>query len=1477
MDQAKELKSPAAKPTTRPEHRPDDTAQEAVGPAGATSSIPVIGLGGSAGALAALRLFFEAMPPESGAAFVVIPHLAHDHENLLPELLAQHTRMPVVEANDAMPLAANRIYVLPAGKSLSVLAGTLSVRDVSQCQGLRMPIDHFLCTLAADRGRWSIGVILSGTGKDGTQGLAEIRAVSGVTLAQDPQTAEFPEMPANAIAAGYADAVLAPEAMAAFLVDRLAEMARLTETQNEAAGLEAVLSAVKNATGHDFHCYKRATLDRRARRRMALHHLGNYDDYAHMIRTDKAEAIALRQDLLIGVTEFFRQSEAWNVLEEKIVVELIHKTQPGSTLRVWVPACSTGKEAYSVAMLLVESIERSGKKLALQVFATDADASAVDIARNGRYAEDDLKGLSQARLQRFCVHKNGRYEFVKELRSLIVFAPQDLTADPPFSKLDLITCRNLLIYLDQTTQRKIIQLFHFALRDGGYLFLGSAETVCGQDNLFEPLSQKWRMYRKLGVAVPVGLELPLRPPNRPAVTVPAAAQRPRLTLLSIANQALAERYAPAAAVVDRKGALLYTHGDVRDFLELPLGEHTGLLADAAREGMQNRLAGALLQAIAENKRVVVQARVKKDKKSTPVKVTVSPLRHPREADGLLLVTFEALKPPKAAPVAAQGETPHSDLLHLEDELKVTREELQSTIQQLEQSNEHMKASNEEVTAANEELQSANEELETSKEELQSLNEELNAVNARLQDKVGELEQSSNDVANLLTSGGVATLFLDKELKVRRFTQAVTKLLSLVGTDVGRPIADIHRKFQDSTLLSDVRRVLVDLTPATAEVLAENGAWYSRRILPYRTQDDRIDGVVVTFNEVTELKVLADAVRCSEDSLRQSEQRERERAEELSVLFEAVPIPIFIARDPDCLHLTGNRLADEILRIPHGKELSLSAPEATRPVHFRPMKDGRELRLDELPAQRAARGKAVRDFEFNIVFDDGIVRHVLGYGTPLLDEQGHPRGAVAALVDITDRKQAEEALRLSERKFALAFANNPAAIALTRAEDGVFLNVNDTWVALNGYGRDEVIGLSAQSLPIWPTPEARARFVQELREKGSVRGWEQDFRKKSGEAFVAQLSAQILDMQGQNVILSTFVDITARKLTAEALQRAKDEAERYAADVVALLDAVPAAIFIAHDVECRHMSGSRMTQELLGLPATANVSKSAPAGERPSNFVAMKEGREIPADELPVQKAARGQPIRDYQFDLVFADGRSLTLFGDAVPLLDDSGKPRGAIGAFIDITERKRAEDALRESEKRERKRAAEFEALMCAVPVGVSFSDDPTCQRITGNPAVLAQFAVRPEDNLSASAPDDTAPGRQVRFLRDGRPITDAELPLQRAVAENAIIPPMELEVRLPGGRRWFADASGAPVRDAQGKVIGGIAVTVDVTERKRNEDEIRRRVDELKAANDELNRFNRVAVDRELRMIELKKQVNELCARAGLPQRYDLELGKK
>lgn len=817
----------------------------------------IVGVGAPAGGLDFLRKLFAGVPTGSGQAFILVQHAGPSQIGLTADLLQDHTALKVAEAEEGLIAEAGHLYVIPVNRHLTLVDGRMSLVEPAQCHGLCLPIDHFFCTLAADQKTRAVGIVLSGTGSDGTIGLSEIKAAGGRTIVEDPKSAEFTDLQPNTITAGVADQTLPLEKIPEALLDiaaRIAHQDRTGVTGKLDADFRAILNILLIRTGHDFRCYKKTTLIRRIRRRMALTQLKHPADYRSFLEEHPDEARLLHKDLLIGVTDFFRQPEAWRLLEEKVIPVLIANADPENPVRVWVPGCSSGKEAYSLAILLAEQVEASGKPISIQIFATDTDEDALNIARSGTYPEDDLgANISPERRKTFFIHKNGQFQVIKALRELVVFAPQNLTSDPPFSRLDLISCRNLLIYLDRDIQRQIIALFHFALREGGFLFLGNAETITGHEELFNPVFKKWRIYRRIGVGRRMPLELPVGKVaggRRTAALIPS---RPN-SLVLVAQQVLTDRFAPTAVIVDRRQQLLYAHGAAEDYLTIPGGETTMNIVDLARDGLRTRLGAVIRKVVETNRTAGITTRIRRGSKSFPVKATVTPLHQPREVDGLLLISFEEYQPRMkqrtAHEYSAAGET---DLQHLEDELKITQEELQGTIEQLEGSNEELKASNEEAIASNEELQSANEELETSKEELQSLNEELNTVNIRLHEKVDELESANNDVTNLLGSTSIATIFLDRDFKVMRYTPAITRLLSLIPSDVGRPIVDITRKFVDDALLSDARQVLADLTPKAMEIQAEDGRWYIRRITPYRTQDDRIEGVVVTFLDVHDLK------------------------------------------------------------------------------------------------------------------------------------------------------------------------------------------------------------------------------------------------------------------------------------------------------------------------------------------------------------------------------------------------------------------------------------------------------------------------------------------------------------------------------------------------------------------------------------------------------------------------------------------------
>ena len=821
----------------------------------------VVGMGASAGGLEAFIRFFRTMPPDSGMAFVVIQHLDPTHESLTAELLGKHTKMPVRQVAGDTPVERDHVYVIPPNSDLGIGQGVLRLTPPPARRATHMPIDLFFRTLAEDQQERAIGIVLSGSGTDGTLGLKEIKAVGGIALVQEPTTAQHDGMPRSAIAADAADHVLTVEKIPEMLL-RYAQHPYAALASQAPAGekggsedLTRVLALLRTRLHFDFSGYKPGTLVRRVRRRLGLRHVERMPDYLQLLRSDPGEVKTLFKDLLIGVTRFYRDREAWNYLEEQLLPSLLREREAGAPLRVWVAGCGTGEEAYSLGMLLIEQSQSAEWNGPIQIFASDVDKEALDIARTGIYPESIAADVPPGRLRRFFLQDGTHYRVNKELREAIVFAEQNLIADPPFSKLDLITCRNLLIYLSADVQKRITSLLHFALAEGGYLFLGSAESIGSAEDLFETMSKRWRTYRRIGATRYEMLSLPTAA-HRPTPELLADPLAPSKAnrLLTRVQQQLLERYAPAGVVINRRHEILLFVGRTDLYLTQPAGAPTDDLLTRVREGLQTRLRGLVRQVITDHESQAIAVRVRRDNAWHRVRVAVEPIQLSGDTEGLLLVSFaddEEAKPRPAPEAAGAAVTERDDSVvrQLEAELKASREDLQGTVAGMEASNEELTAANEEVMSVNEELQSTNEELETSKEELQSLNEELNTVNAQLQSKLDELERTNNDLDNLLTSTNIATVFLDGHLRIRRFTAAVTRLFTLIPSDVGRPLADIAPTFTDPALLTDATTVLKTLTPRQSEVATREGRWYMRQVLPYRTQDNRIEGVVITFSDV----------------------------------------------------------------------------------------------------------------------------------------------------------------------------------------------------------------------------------------------------------------------------------------------------------------------------------------------------------------------------------------------------------------------------------------------------------------------------------------------------------------------------------------------------------------------------------------------------------------------------------------------------
>jgi len=835
---------------------------------------PIVAIGASAGGLEALELFLGHVPAGSGMAFVIIQHLDPTQKGMMPELLQRATVMPVTQATNRMRVKPDCVYVIPPNRDLSILHDSLYLLDPVAPRGLRLPIDFFFRALAEDRREHAIGIILSGMGSDGAMGLRAIKEHGGLILAQAPASAKFDGMPQSAIDTGLVDIV----ATAVELPQRLADTLRHThsgrrnpvreesETAAQKSAFDKTCILLRARTGHDFSLYKKSTLYRRIERRMAIHQLDRIGDYVRYLRENPQEVDLLFKELLIGVTSFFRDPLAWACLQERAMPELFAAYPTGGALRAWVAGCSTGEEAYSLAIAFREAQEKlqAPGHHSLQIFATDLDPDAIEKARQACYPANIAADLSEARLKRFFVEDGNGYRVSKEIREMVVFAPQNVLMDPPFTKLDILTCRNLLIYFGSELQKKLLPLFHYSLKPGGILMLGSAESIGNFTELFAPVDAKARLFqRSSSPLLSFALEFPTR--HFPTKTPNPMEPKPEpatANLQHLADQLLLQQYSPAAVLVTGAGDVLYINGRTGKYLEPAAGKANWNIHAMAREGLRHELALALPKALRSGERTHC-CNVHIDGSSQMVDLTIHPITEPAALSGMALLVFsEAIAAlPAAAPVTGKR-TPrrNQQVLELEQALAKARQENQSLRELMQTSQEELKSANEELQSTNEELQSTNEELTTSKEEMQSLNEELQTVNLELQSKVDELSTANNDMKNLLNSTDIATVFLDGALHVRRFTSQATRLFKLIPGDVGRPLSDIVTDLDYPTLLADAEEVLRTLAFSDKEVPAADGRWFQVKIMPYRTLENVIDGVVITFNDIGRAKRLEAQLR-----------------------------------------------------------------------------------------------------------------------------------------------------------------------------------------------------------------------------------------------------------------------------------------------------------------------------------------------------------------------------------------------------------------------------------------------------------------------------------------------------------------------------------------------------------------------------------------------------------------------------------------
>lgn len=815
---------------------------------------PIVGIGASAGGIEALEKFFKNLPENSGMAFIVIQHLDPTRKGIMHELLRRYTSLKVLEATDSEKVKQNTVYVIPPNKSLSLMNGMLHLFDPVQIRGQRLPIDEFFRSLAFEQKDKSIGIILSGMGSDGSLGIKSIKEQNGIVIVQDPKSSQFDGMPVSALQSVNPDIVAPvediPEKLLNFL--RLLPVVRTTTIIDEAkqSELSKIIILLRERTGHDFSQYKKSTLYRRVERRTGVHQIEKIHNYVRFLQENPAELDILFKEILIGVTNFFRDPLVWNTLRDKILPEFINKLPDNYILRLWVPACSTGEEVFSWAIILKETIEHLHKKILIQIFGSDLDENAINFARRAIYPANIHNDVSQDRLKRFFVQDGEGYRIKDMIRELVVFAVHNITKDPPFTKLDILSCRNLLIYMESELQKSMITLFNYSLKPDGLLVLGSSETT-GQTSLFKEVDSKFKIYNHATSLPQQGL-LEIAQINQPAMDKKLnKPDFPQDNIQSATEKLMLSKFSPPGVLINEQGDILYLTGKTGKFLEPVTGKANWNIHAMAKDGLGQEMLIAIRKCMNTDDPVIIEnIHIDNNGQSCVINLIVQKLTKPESVKGMILIVFSEVSQQSSSPAMKGRKNQSAREKELEMDLRRSYEDLQSITEEMQASQEELKATNEELQSTNEELQSTNEELTTSKEEMQSMNEELQTVNTELQNKVQDFSQAENDMKNLLNSTEIATLFLDKQLNIRRFTDTVKKIIKLRKSDVGRPLMELASDLQYPDIEKDAQEVLDTLTSMENPIKTNNNKWFNVRIMPYRSADDRIDGLVITFTDIT---------------------------------------------------------------------------------------------------------------------------------------------------------------------------------------------------------------------------------------------------------------------------------------------------------------------------------------------------------------------------------------------------------------------------------------------------------------------------------------------------------------------------------------------------------------------------------------------------------------------------------------------------
>jgi len=1217
----------------------------------------IIGIGASAGGLEAFQQFFSHMPPDSSMAFVIVQHLDPSRHSSVPDILTRYTSMPIREATDGMKVEPDSVYLIPPNKSMGIKNGALYLQEPAQSPALKLPVDFFFRSLAMEKGSDAICIILSGTGTDGTLGLRAIKTELGTVFVQDPKSAKYDGMPRSAVDTGLADFVLSPEQMPQQLIKFVHHSAINgakidASAEEEKEPLQQIFSTMRARTGHDFSCYKQTTIRRRLERRMSVNQIGDIADYALLLRENEVEVKALLKDILISVTSFFRDPEAFDALKDSLKRQM-EKKADGEVVRIWVPGCATGEEAYSVAIIVSECLDELEKHAPVQMYATDIGTDALFAARTGSYPTNIAADVTPERLRRFFIKESNAYRIRKELREMVVFAPQNFIKDPPFSRMDLICCRNLLIYLESDAQKMMFPLLHYALKPGGLLFLGPSETIGSATDLFSLLDRKWKIYQ-CREAVVHAERLKFPPAFAPAIQERWATDEPTKAMNEIRIPELAEKifmddYAPTFAVIDEKYRLVYVRGRTGKYLQIASGQPSLSILEMAREDLRTELASAVYRAISDRKKIVLEGvRVKYNSGFQVINLTVAPLSDYRMPPGLLIVVFQEVEEVTAKAKTRPAARSRKQVAELEEELKFSKENLQTTIEELEATNEELKSANEELQSNNEELQNANEELDTSREELQSLNTELTTVNAELQDKNEQLTRANDDLRNFLNRTDIAIIFLDSELKIRSFTPASTDVFNLRDIDVGRPLDDITSRLDHDNLADDAREVLRTLKAKEIEVQRKDSHWYNMRILPYLTTHNQISGLVMSFLDIDKQKKAADELAGANRRLEEALSDTEEAEERFRIMANSTPLIIWVTDADGRIQFINRAYSDffgvNLREVQESGWQPLVHPEDSETYINEYITANREF----IPFHAEARVRHA----------DGTWRWVESQGQPRVSPSGEFLGIAGSSLDITERKKAQDAVR-EERDRLLALVNSTEDEIWFADIHGNFILQNDA--ARREFKMDHVSTVNIEKLakgievyrpdgsrrPAEDTPALRAL-------KGVTISNEEEIIRTPvrGELRHRQLNASpVRDVNG-NIMGSVTVvrDITELKNMEERIHKLLEERSReleYSQFNFALLvRTIAEGVIVVDNQGCI----------LFGNPAAAAV-LNIPEKELPGYHFGIPVSLGITEVEIPV-----GQRVKIIELDSVEVnwDGQ------------------QGHLATMRDITQQKRTAEIIR-------------------------------------------------------------------------------------------------------------------------------------------------------------------------------------------------------